>query len=280
MESWLVNGQRSPVVDAGDRGLAYGDGLFETIAIRQGVPRLFDSHMARLLDGCRRLALPDPSAQRINDEIAQLTRGHVRGVAKVIVTRGVGPRGYRPPADSTPTRVIGFIPEDGDKSRNRSRGVHIIACRTPFSCNPALAGLKTLNRLDSVLARSEWQDDGVSEGLMCDTADRVIGGTMSNVFVARGGRLLTPVLDQCGVRGIMRGLVLKSARTLGLPAAEARIGVREIAEADELFLTNALIGLWPVISCGSRVYEVGPVTRAIAAALAARGIEECEECEE
>jgi 4-amino-4-deoxychorismate lyase len=262
-------------VDAADRGLAYGDGLFETIAIRQGMPRLIEQHMARLLDGCRRLAIPDPPLQKIIDEIEQLIRGKRHGTAKVIVTRGTGPRGYRTPPAPTPTRLVGFTPEDGNPSRNGRAGVRIIACRTPLSCNPALAGLKTLNRLDNVLARSEWQDESVSEGLMRDPGGRLIGGTMSNVFLVLGGRLLTPRLDHCGIRGIMRSLVLRSARDIGVTAAEVDVGAQELEEAEELFLTNALIGLWPVASRGSRSYDVGPITGAIARALAARGIAEC-----
>lgn len=275
MQTWLVNGQFDHVVEAGDRGLAYGDGLFETIAVRNGAPRFFDRHLARLLDGCRRLNIPDPPAQRIDDEIIQLIAGARHGTAKVIITRGIGPRGYRPPMAARPTRAIGFTPDDGDLPTGHPAGIRVISCRTPVSCNAALAGLKTLNRLDNVLARSEWQDDAVSEGLMCDSGGRLIGGTMSNVFMVRGGRLLTPALDRCGIRGVMRAVVMESATGIGLTAMETEIGAQDLVQADELFLTNALIGLWPISSCAGRPVDIGPVTNAIAANLAARGVAEC-----
>ena len=275
MQTWLVNGHFDHVVEADDRGLAYGDGLFETIAVRNGVPRFFDRHIARLLDGCRRLNIPDPPAQRIADEITRLIAGVRRGTAKIIITRGIGPRGYRPPAAATPTRAIGFTPDDGDLRRGLPNGIRVISCRTPVSCNAALAGLKTLNRLDNVLARSEWQDDGVSEGLMCDSGGRLIGGTMSNLFMVRDGRLLTPALDRCGIHGIMRAVVMESAARIGLAAEATEIGALDLEQADELFLTNALIGLWPIASCSGRALDIGPVTGAIAADLAARGVEEC-----
>ena len=270
-----MNGQLDHVVEADDRGLAYGDGLFETIAVRNGAPRFFERHMARLSDGCRRLQIADPLAQQIADEIGHLIAGHRRGTAKVIVTRGTGPRGYRPPMAARPTRIVGFTPDELDVSHRHRNGVRVISCRTPFSCNTALAGLKTLNRLDNVLARSEWQDDAVSEGLMCDSGGHLIGGTMSNMFVVRGGNLLTPVLDRCGIRGIMRGVVIESAGRIGVTAMEIEMGAQDLLATDEIFLTNALIGLWPVAYCDSRAFEVGPVTLAIAADLAARGVEEC-----
>jgi len=232
--------------------------------------------MARLRDGCRRLSIPEPDTELIAAEIGRLRGDHPKGTVKVIVTRGSSRRGYGFRANLVPTRIVRFDsaatavagPGDGN-------GERIAICRTPASLNPRLAGLKTLNRLDNVLACAEWQDTDCSEGLMLDPEGRVIGGTMSNVFVARAGRLLTPSVERCGIRGVMRAVVMEAAQDIGLPVQECEVSLRNVEQAEEIFLTNALSGLRPVGNCAGRAYRVGPVTLAIAAALRDRGVNEC-----
>ncbi len=270
---WLVNGQPGRAVDVADRGLAYGDGLFETIAVREGTPRFFERHMARLVAGCRRLAIPEPSGRRLGDQILQLAAGR-RGTAKIVVTRGRGARGYGFAAEIEPTQIVGFT-EEPVPAGAPAGGIHVTICRTPASVNAALAGLKTLNRLDNVLASAEWRDKALHEGLMCDAEGGLIGGTMSNLFLVRGERLQTPSLERSGVRGIMRGVVVEVASAAGIEVAEARLTTQDLAEGEELFLTNALIGIWPVVRCDDRTYRVGSITSAIADALLARGVTEC-----
>jgi len=109
--------------------------------------------------------------------------------------------------------------------------------------NEALAGLKTLNRLESVLARAEWTDGRVWEGLMRDGDDNIVCGTMSNFFVRRNSTLFTPMLDRCGIAGVMRRWVLEQARALDLRAAEVRLRWQDVARADEAFMTNAVAGV-------------------------------------
>lgn len=274
MLAWLVNGQPGNAISADDRGLAYGDGLFETIAIRRGEARFLERHFARLSGGCRRLGFPDPPLQAIGDDVADLIKGQDRGTVKVIFTRGSGPRGYRIPERAEPTRLVGFDAEARSADEQRPRGARVVSCRTPASCNPALAGLKTLNRLDNVLARSEWQRADADEGLMWDHRGLAVGGTMSNAFLVRKGRLMTPALDGFGILGVMRGIVIEAAAAMGLPVEEREITRREMEEADELFLTNALIGLWPVQCLDGRMIDVGPATRGIADELKAGGVGE------
>jgi 4-amino-4-deoxychorismate lyase len=276
VQTWLVNGCTGSLIPADDRGLAYGDGLFETIALRRGLPRFLERHMARLAAGCVRLGIPPPASGTIAEEIGLVRAGCEAGTVKVIVTRGTGPRGYRWRPGQMPTRMVGFDPEDGRHHRARGEGVVVVHCRTPASSNPVLAGMKTLNRLDNVLARAEWtNDEDAQEGLMFDSQGCVTGGTMSNLFVVRDGRLLTPALTRCGVRGVMRDLVIEQARAAGIDVTEREIAREELAVADELFLTNALIGLWPVGRCGDRPCRPGDVTRRVATALAQVGVEEC-----
>jgi 4-amino-4-deoxychorismate lyase len=136
-------------------------------------------------------------------------------------------------------------------------GVSVRWCRATLGENPQLAGIKHLNRLEQVLARAEWDDDADAEGLMCDCRGRVIAGTMTNLFVYAGGRLLTPRLDTCGVAGTVRAVVLRLAAQLDIEVAETDLGVSDVHCADGLFLTNALIGVWPVRMLGGRSFDVG-----------------------
>jgi 4-amino-4-deoxychorismate lyase len=116
-------------------------------------------------------------------------------------------------------------------------------CKTLVGANPSLAGLKTLNRLESVMARSEWTDERVWEGLMCDADGNVIGGTMSNAFVRRGSTLMTPALDRCGIAGVMRRWVLEHAVRLRLRIWQGRLPLEAIRDAEEMFMTNAVAGI-------------------------------------
>jgi 4-amino-4-deoxychorismate lyase len=258
--TWLVNGLPGPL-DPSDRGLAYGDGLFETMAAHSGEIRWLERHLQRLREGCRRLSIPVPDCA----EIRRALSGHVprqgKAVVKLIVTRGIGQRGYRPPPVSAPTWILGIGAWPPYPAANYTRGVTVTTCNLRLGRNPVLAGLKHLNRLEQVLAQLELRDARCDEGLLLDTSGFVVGGTMSNVFAVRGPRLLTPRLSFCGVRGVMRQVVMDFAPRLGLQAEEAEVGTGELREADELFLTNALFGIWPIRELDGRALRCGAVAR-------------------
>lgn len=277
MRSWLVDGEPGTTISLDDRGLAYGDGLFETIALRDARPRFFERHMRRLAEGCSRLAITAPPPDTIASEIERVRGGSVCGTVKVIVTRGTGPRGYGWVEGALPARIVGFDPDDGSRDRVKGRAVTVAYCRTRASLNPSIAGIKTLNRLDSVLARGELRAGSFDEGLMFDGSDHVVGGTMTNLFAVRDGCLMTPALRNGGVRGVMREVVLEAARNVGIECIETDMTREDLAQTGELFLTNALIGLWSVARCGDVQYRAGTVTRSIAAELYRRGVEECQQ---
>lgn len=275
MTDWLVNGQPGGNIAPDDRGFAYGDGLFETIAVRNGVPRFLARHLARLTAGCAQLQIPLPESAALREQMQTLIGAHQLGTLKIILTRGRGPRGYAPPAHVAPTCALVFSADEQPRPRWYSAGMDVVICRTPASSNAALAGLKTLNRLDNVLARAELRDAAAGEGLMCDDGGRVIGGTMSNIFAVRQGGLLTPQLDRCGIRGIMRSVVLEVASAAGIAVTETAIPRAQLMEADEIFMTNALVGIQPVRHLDGRPVASAGMTRTIAALLHAQGVEEC-----
>lgn len=263
----LINGEQTEIVSVKDRGLHYGDGVFETLAVRDGVPELWRAHLRRLAQGCARLGIPAPDGGLLAHEAAQVCAGVLRGVLKIIVTRGGGGRGYGPPERAHPTRVVALYPWPEYPDAYISEGVALRVCATPLGCNPALAGLKHLNRLEQVLARGEWSGAEWAEGLMLDGAGHVIEGTMSNVFMVRDGALVTPDLSQCGVVGVMRELIVDVANGLGIGCNTGHISLDEFKNAQELFLCNSLIRIWPVRELEGARYGLGPVTQRIRAGL-------------
>ncbi len=265
-----VDGCIDTAVPADDRGFQYGDGLFETIAVRDGVALLWSRHLARLLAGCARLGWARlPAIEALEEDMRTLTAGVERGVMKIIVTHGSGGRGYRTPADAVPRRISSLWPWPEGIEHGARAGVTACWCRTRVARQPQLAGLKHLHRLDQVLARAEWQDE-YAEGLMCDEQDRVIEGTMSNVFIRIGGEWCTPTLEEAGVAGVMRAAVLDCARELGIACREAAVSRETLAQAEEIFLTNSIIGIWPVRTLAGRNYPIGETTRVLAGVLASK----------
>lgn len=242
---WLVDGKPGRV-DPRDRGLAYGDGLFETMAADCGRIRWLDHHLERLADGCRRLAIPLPDRKVLRREIGAVCPATGRAIVKLIVTRGVSARGYGPPDAPRATRMVGTAHWPTHPASYYTHGIELRTLKLRLGENPALAGIKHLNRLEQVLARIELNDLSAQEGLLLDTSGFVVGGTASNVFAVSGTRLLTPAIRRCGVGGVMRRVVLESCGQLGLGAEETDLAPEALGAADELFVTNAVFGIWPV----------------------------------
>lgn len=268
----LVNGQRVDEIAATDRGLQYGDGLFETMAAVDGRIPLWSAHQDRLRDGCARLAIAAPETCALEREVRSLLPAAGRAVIKVTVTRGSGGRGYRPPAAPSPTRIVQRLAWPGYPGHWWTDGVTVRLCRTRLGSNPALAGIKHLNRLEQVLARAEWVDDDIAEGLMLDQEGGLVEGTITNVFAVVAGRLCTPPLTSCGVAGVMRRQVLELARERGEAVDQRALSWDEAMQAEELFLTNGLVGVWPIRAVeGQRDWGApGPVARRWQARIAER----------
>lgn len=271
MQTWWINGTPSTTVDVTDRGLTYGDGLFETLAVRHGRLRFLGLHLERLQSSAGRLAISLPQQAALTATLAAAAAPVEHGVLKLIVTRGPGPRGYQVPADPVTTVAFGLSTTEP----RPSIPVAVRWCETMAPLSPALAGMKTLGRLEQVLARAEWSDPAVAEGLMCAADGTLVGGTSSNVFVVRDGVLLTPQVRTAGVAGVMRRVVLAEASRAGIPWQEADLHRADVEAADELFLTNALTGLRPVTLLAGRRLPAGTLTNRVAAALLQIGIEEC-----
>lgn len=259
--AWL-DGQPAEALPITDRGLAYGDGLFETLRVSRGKPLRLERHWARLVLGCQRLSIPlDQNTCR--RELLEFSERLGEGVCKLMLTRGVGLRGYASPDPCLPSRVLLGNPMPAYPAARQTDGIALFPCATALAEQPLLAGIKHLNRLEQVLARAEWQDPSYAEGLMRDTSGRVIEGVFSNIFLVKEGCLLTPLLSRCGVAGVMRAEVLDWARAQDLEFSIQDISYEHLMQADEVFTCNSLYGIWPVRQLADRFWPVGSVTRQI-----------------
>ncbi|HEX3913510.1 MAG TPA: aminodeoxychorismate lyase [Steroidobacteraceae bacterium] len=241
MSVW-INGRRCSTLGSRNRGLQYGDGIFETMRVLRRRIRLLDFHLERLHAGCRRLGIESPPEVALQCELERIAARRSEGIVKLIVTRGGGVRGYRPSGRERSVRIITLHSLPRSVAGGEA-GVRVRLCATPLSVNRRLAGIKTLNRLDSVLARAEWHDARIWEGLMSDAAGNWVCGTMSNLFLRRGAWLTTPLLDRCGVAGVMRRWVLETAAGQGLRVSQRRVRWDDFESAEEVFMSNAVVGI-------------------------------------
>jgi 4-amino-4-deoxychorismate lyase len=248
----LVNGIAGSQVAALDRGLQYGDGLFETVRCEQGRVRWFDRHLARLAAGCERLGIAMPGRELLRAEATAVAEGMPRALVKIIVTRGEArARGYRPNGDEIPTRIVSAHPWPAAPPAAFRVGVSAVV----LGANLQLAGIKHLNRLEQVMAQRA-ADPGLQEVLMRSAQGDVVCGSMSNLFLWQEHELLTPGLDSCGVAGIVRALVLELAPRLGLAVRVAPVSVAQLAAARAIIVTNVRLGLQPVHWYEGRRLEV------------------------
>lgn len=270
LEMMLINGIATNELAATDRAVQYGDGVFETIAVFNGEPRAWHRHMRRLFVSCAKLGIPQPDTDLLAAEARQLYQeygqGQERLVLKIIISRGSGGRGYRPVPEPSPTRILALYAWPEHSREWYKLGIRMHVCETRLACNPALAGIKHLNRIENILASSEWQDKDITEGLMCNMQGDVIEGTMTNVFAVFDDSLHTPDLTHCGVAGTMRARVIGAAVELGIKVNERRISMDELYKADELFICNSILNIVAVRQLGNHLYTApGAMTRGLAA---------------
>lgn len=246
MNTCLVNGQATELISSNDRGLLFGDGLFETMAVVNGTVPLWQHHLRRLQLGCEQLKQPCPATDVLQAEVEQLANESERAVIKLMLTRGIGGRGYLSPANPLPTRILQLHPWPEVPRAHWENGVRIVFCEQRLARQPVLAGIKHLNRLEQVLARHEWQDSSIQEGLLADTEGDIIEAVSHNVFIVKDNGLVTPDLRHCGVAGVMREYILGLLQGKGIPVQVTPISRQDVQKADAIFLCNSVHGIWPV----------------------------------
>jgi 4-amino-4-deoxychorismate lyase len=253
----LVNGVAGDQVSVLDRGLTYGDGLFESIRFVGATAPLWQRHMQRLTESCRRLRLPSPDATQLHAEALQVSDGMPHAVVRIVLSRGQGERGYAMPSSPRPTRVVSAFAPPVIDARAYERGVLMRVCELRLSEQPLLAGMKHLNRLEQVLARAEWDDPEIAEGVLRDKEGRVVSGVMANLFAVVDDVLVTPALGRCGVAGVARAEVMSALP--GIRVGE--LTMDQLLAAREIFLSSSVRGILPVRSLNGRHFAAGIMTR-------------------
>ncbi|MBK9160282.1 MAG: aminodeoxychorismate lyase [Nitrosomonadales bacterium] len=259
----LINGVPGSSISIRDRGLLYGDGVFRTLRIEQGKASHWPLHYLKLQHDCNALGIACPDVATLSAELDVLLERYSAGVVKIIVTRGAGTRGYSPSAHASPTRIWDVSPLPAYPADHATKGIKAGICRLRLSHQPLLGGVKHLNRLENVLASAELQGTELAEGVSLDTADNVIEGTRSNLFLMSRGELITPDLSNCGVAGVQRDRVMAWAAHHNIPLNIREVKLDEAMDADELFVVNSIIGLWPIRELGQRRWTDFPVATRI-----------------
>lgn len=242
----LINGQAVNQISSRDRGMFYGDGLFETMAVVDNRIPLWEYHFARLQLGCERLMLPCPPQALLEEEIKQLIVRGQRAILKLILTAGTGGRGYMRPDTIIATRIMQRHAWPALPRSNWEPGIRAIFCTQQLSRQPTLAGIKHLNRLEQVLARQEWQIPDIQEGILADSEGDIIEAVSHNLFVVRQNTVITPDLSHCGVAGVMREYVMTWLRARGVKLTVSRLVRADLLTADAVFLCNSIHGIWPI----------------------------------
>ncbi len=247
----LVNGKPGNLISIRDRGLLYGDGVFRTFGASHGKAQQWPLHFRKLQHDCAALGIACPDEALLSAELNNLLAQHPDGVVKLIVTRGEGARGYAPPVAAEATRLWDISPVPEYPADWTTYGIKARLCQLRLGHQRHLAGIKHLNRLENVLAAAELSDaqlpdSGIAEGLLMDTAGNVIGGIRSNLFIVSKGKLVTPDLSRCGVKGVQRDRVMAWATQHKMSLQVRNIGLDEVLHADELFVVNSVIGLWSI----------------------------------
>lgn len=232
-----------------DRGLAYGDGLFETMRAHEGALPWWPAHWQRLQRGADALGIALPRPERVRDEAEALLDG-LGGVLKLIVTRGGGGRGYAPKDGATP---YWRLSRHDAPPASPAGGLQLRWCDLRLSLQPALAGIKHCNRLEQVVARAEWRDPDIHDGLLCSAEGDAVCATSANLFVLSDAGWITPRVDRCGIAGVCRAWAMQA-----LGAAEARVAVTEVEAAQVVFLCNAVRGILPVARLRDRSWRPHP----------------------
>jgi len=263
-KTWL-NGRTATSVSVYDRGLMYGQSLFETIAVVNYQPKLLEQHLRRLQHGAEALGIPcnlPLLEQEINNVCRTDSKFPESAVLRLSLTMGEGGRGYSNPKEVQSNRIITLYNYPVYPDEYWVTGINLGLSEVRLAQQPLLAGFKHSNRLEQTIARAKWHE-GWQEAILLDTDSQVIEGTQSNLFIVSNNKLRTPDLKKAGVAGVMRDFILQQTLALGVDCEVQSLTIKDIETADEVFMTNSVIGLWPVRQFAKRRYNQDLISQKI-----------------
>lgn len=261
---YLINGQRQSDLAVSDRAIQFGDGCFTTARIVSGRIRYQQQHMLRLRQACEALLIASVDWQALSQEMEASAAGVAEGVLKVILTRGSGGRGYSARGCESATRIVGVFPPPALYDQWRKAGVRLACSPVRLGQNPALAGIKHLNRLEQVLIRTHLEQTDAQEALVLDSEGCLVECCAANLFWRKGDQVSTPYVDKSGVNGTMRQHIMASLAASRWRCEEVREPVEALASADEVIICNALMPVLPVRQAEMWHYQPGPLYQFLA----------------
>lgn len=255
-----VNGVLQGSIDPSDRGLAYGDGLFATMRTSHDGILFFNTHQSRLTDGAARLGFEWRMGSALYQQLEDLARQYPHHCIKLLVSRGVGGRGYTPPQAVNVTEVVSVHPIPSHYAHWQKNGINLKTSPVRLSIQPLLAGIKHLNRLEQVLIKAQLLPSNVDDWLVLDTEAKVIESSMANIFFIKDNEVITPSLAQCGVSGVMREQVINALLEQQSNIQCLPFGAERLGEFDSAFITNSVLGVVDVLAIDSLKFTRSPIT--------------------
>ena len=242
----IVNGVVTDLINIQDRGLQYGDGLFETIAINKGSPVFLELHIERLISGLSRLQFPVIDIENLKRSIVEYSKAFQQAILKLIVTRGPSDRGYAPPVKPTVSTIISITEHKFAESYSDYLVERLAICETLLSENQQLSGIKHLNRLEQVLASHECYINHYSDCVLLNPNGLIIESVSSNIFIWKNQKLFTPNLDLSGIKGVTREKIIELAKEMSIPIEIGPMTINALKTAEAIFLTNSVKPIQPV----------------------------------
>ncbi|USD41976.1 aminodeoxychorismate lyase [Vibrio sp. SCSIO 43135] len=257
---WL-NGIESEHISPTDRSFQYGDGCFTTMLVKERVIEHWPLHLRRMKKALAVLDIQEPDWEQVQQWLAMAMRPESTSGLKLHISRGEGGRGYSPAQVSSPNVTISDFAFPSNYEQLARDGLALGVCNQRLGINPMLAGLKHNNRLEQVLLKAESEQLGYTDSVVLDVTGNVIETTMANLFWSDGSTLFTPSLLNSGVAGVMRQVVIDQAKAAGLVVADEDYDLDALLSAKEVFMTNSILGIAPVVQVADHHYSIGTLTR-------------------
>jgi len=261
-----VNGEQTDKVSVLDRGFSYGDGLFTTIKVDSGCCDLLPEHIDRLQQGLLRLSIAAIDFDILSEDLTNKANHLQNGVLKVTITRGQGKRGYSSVGCDSPTVVISASSMTSSYQAWQETGIDLGISTVTLGINPLTAGIKHLNRLEQILVKQQIDDNKWTDAVVLDCQGYVIETSMANIFLCKNNIVYTPCLSSSGVNGLMRQQVINYLDNNNIDIIEDKFKIGAIMNADEIFITNCLMGVVPVTAVNSTLLPIGKITEILSLA--------------
>jgi 4-amino-4-deoxychorismate lyase len=256
-----VNGQPDATVSPLDRGLAYGDGLFATMRVNKSEIQFIESHFLRLTQGAQRLGFQWQPTAALRERLLQCAKDNPQSCLKILLSRGVGGRGYTPPNSSPSiTEIVSVHPFPSFYQDWQKTGISLQSSDVLLARQPRLAGIKHCNRLEQVLIKSVALANGIDDWLVLDSNKNIIESSMANLFFETDAGIITPQFSYAGVAGMMREQVIYQLLEMKFSVSVTEINVDILSQVKHVFMTNSLLGVVDINKIDQQSFKIAPYT--------------------